>query len=186
MLGSPLVPGVLMCINQGRVWGWSECRSVRYICREPKQLNDLLVKTQWHNPSARELASMYIHRRRQKPLGDVHILPSSSDSAICVILYQEGKNTLPLLWFFIYVSGGVASKTQRSSVLITFSLISSSFFYFQRCAFAHHHVNVNFSRCVGEWGTWLSAMESIFGKHLLFWCYMIISSNIKTKSRCTY
>lgn len=43
--GSPLVPGVLMRFNQGRVWGWRECRSGQYICREEIQLNDLVVTT---------------------------------------------------------------------------------------------------------------------------------------------
>lgn len=96
--GSPLVPGVLMCFNQGMVWGRSECRSVRYICREPKQLNDLLVKTQSDSRSARELPSVYIHRRSHKLLGDVQVLHTTSDCAVLVILYREGKNILPLLW----------------------------------------------------------------------------------------
>lgn len=185
--GSPLVPGVLMCFNQGMVWGRSECRSVRNICREPKQLNDLLVKTQ-SSRSAWELPSMYIHKRSHKLLGDVQVLHTTSDRAVLVILYREGKNILPLLWcismfqeeWHVKLSGALCW-----SLFHSFSALSSTF---TRRACVHHRVKpreffksiLNYM-CRGM-RQMIISYECIFCKHLLsYTLYLKLDALFKSR-----
>lgn len=134
--GSPLVPGVLVCFNQGRGWTRSECRSVRYICSEPKQLNDLLVKTQLDSRCARELFSTYIHWRSHEPPGDVHVI----HTAILVLVNREGKNTLPLLWRTPKIQAECYVKLIRPLCWSHFHSLTDLSSTFTRRACAHHHV----------------------------------------------